>query len=80
MGQRQRLTLALALVHDPTLILFDEPWNSLDGQGVELLNRVVRDFSAGGGSGLFCIPSGHGLEDVPVDRAYSLDDGTLAAA
>ena len=80
MGQRQRLTLALALMHDPTLVLFDEPWNSLDGQGVELLNAVIADFAARGGSGLFCIPSGHALEDVPVDRVYSLADGTLEAA
>ena len=79
MGQRQRLTLALALMHDPTLVLFDEPWNSLDGQGVELLNTVIADFAAHGGSGLFCIPSGHSLEDVPVDRVYVLADGTLEA-
>ena len=80
MGQRQRLTLALALLHEPTLVLFDEPWNSLDGQGIELLNAVITDLSARGGSGIFCLPSGHGLEDVPVDRVYSLANGTLEAA
>ena len=80
MGQRQRLTLALALMHDPTLVLFDEPWNSLDAQGVELLNAVITDFAARGGSGIFCIPSGHGVEGVTIDRVYSLVDGALAAA
>lgn len=80
MGQRQRLTLALALMHDPVLILFDEPWNSLDGQGVELLNTVIADFAGRGGSGLFCIPSGHPLEDIPIDVVYSLSDGTLEDA
>jgi ABC-type multidrug transport system ATPase subunit len=79
MGQRQRLTLALAFLHGPSLVLFDEPWNSLDGRGVELMNTVVTEFSARGGSGLFCTPSGHGLENVPADRVYSLANGALTS-
>lgn len=79
MGQRQRLRLALALLHRPSLLLLDEPWNSLDDTGIELVNTTVREFAAGGGSGLFCIPTGHDL-DVPADRTYVLEHGRLEAS
>lgn len=77
MGQRQRLRLAHALVHDPGVLLLDEPWNSLDGEGMELVNRTLEEFRADGGSALVCIPTGHELEAVPGDRVYVLEDGRL---
>lgn len=79
MGQRQRLRLALALLHEPTLLLLDEPWNSLDGEGIELVNAAILDFKARGGSGLVCTPSGHELDALPADRTYVLDGGRLEA-
>lgn len=77
MGQRQRVTLALAFLHDPALVLFDEPWNSLDGEGIELVNAAVRAFAERGGTGLFCVPSGHDLTLAAADRRYELVQGRL---
>jgi ABC-2 type transport system ATP-binding protein len=76
MGQRQRLRLALALLHRPSLLLLDEPWNSLDDKGIDVVNAAVREFGASGGSGLFCTPTGHQI-DVPADRLYVLENGRL---
>ena len=79
MGQRQRLTLALTFMHDPTLVLFDEPWNSLDGAGRGAPEHRHRGLRRERRQRAFCVPSGHALEDVPVDRVYVLADGTLEA-
>jgi ABC-2 type transport system ATP-binding protein len=77
MGQRQRLTLALTFLHRPSLILLDEPWNSLDGQGIELVNAVVTEFIANGGTGVICVPTGHELDLTYAHVSYALADGRL---
>jgi ABC-2 type transport system ATP-binding protein len=76
MGQRQRLRLALGFLHDPTLVLLDEPTTSLDEHGIDLLGGALRELKERAGAALVCTPSSSA--DVPaVDARLTLTHGTL---
>src|SRR3954469_446999 len=79
MGQRQRLRLALAFVHSPSLVMLDEPATSLDEEGIELLERALSGLKARGGAALVCLPSGW-EQALSIDRALVLSDGRLEPA
>lgn len=44
-GMKQRLGLACALVHNPQLIILDEPTNGLDPQGIADMRQLIRHLS-----------------------------------
>jgi ABC-2 type transport system ATP-binding protein len=76
MGQRQRLRLALALVHEPSVVLLDEPWNSLDEEGVDMLLSTLADVGARGGTTICCSPTGDVIE-AHADVTYVLEEGRV---
>ncbi len=60
-GNRQRLAVASALVHDPDLLILDEPTNALDPAGVIELRRIIAD-RAQHGAAVFV--SSHHLDEM----------------
>lgn len=76
-GQRQRVKLAVAIAHDPEVVLLDEPTNGLDPvqreQMLSLIRRVGHDL------GLNVILSSHLLEEVErvSDAVLILDAGRV---
>jgi ABC-2 type transport system ATP-binding protein len=60
-GNQQRVQLAASLVHDPELLVLDEPFNGLDPLGVEDMSSVLRERAAAGATVVF---SSHQLELV----------------
>lgn len=78
MGQRQRVRLAGVFLHDPSIVMLDEPRNSLDGDGIALLVSLLDDLRAQGGAVVWCSPTGEQTE-LEFDRAYTLEGGKLCA-
>jgi ABC-2 type transport system ATP-binding protein len=60
-GMKQRVKLAQCLMHEPRLIILDEPMNGLDPMGRDEFGRVLRDLSAEGTS---VVISSHILQDL----------------
>jgi len=73
-GLRQRLALARALLHEPRLVLLDEPFTGLDDESVELLSDRLRALAH---SGAIVVMATHDFEsaDGLVDRPVCLRDG-----
>jgi len=76
MGQRQRIRLAMAFLHEPRVILLDEPRNSLDDDGYQLLNEQIKQAAQRAATILWCSPRG---EDrvIGCDASFTLTDGHL---
>jgi len=77
-GMKQRLIISAALLHDPEVMIVDEPMVGLDPAGIRMVKRLFRDL-AGKGTTLFM--STHTLavaEDV-CDRIGILHKGLLIA-
>jgi ABC-2 type transport system ATP-binding protein len=78
MGQRQRLRLAMAFLHEPDVVFLDEPLNSLDTTGADSLRHCLHDLAARGGAALWCSP-GTDRDAAPFDCRYWLESGALLA-
>jgi ABC-2 type transport system ATP-binding protein len=78
MGQRQRVRLAGVFLHDPRIVLLDEPRTSLDSDGIRLLTSLLEDFRSQGGAVVWCSPTAERAE-LGFDAAYTLDGGRLWA-
>jgi ABC-2 type transport system ATP-binding protein len=79
LGNQQRVQLAAALVHDPELLVLDEPFSGLDPVGVDVLSGVLADYAAGGVPVVF---SSHQLELVErlCEAVAIIKDGKLVAS
>jgi heme exporter protein A len=77
-GMRQRLALERALLHDPRLVLLDEPFTGLDDAATMALRTRLADLRA---AGCIVIVATHDLETIDgiADRAVLLRGGRLVS-
>lgn len=77
-GLHQRLGLARVMLHDPSLILLDEPYTGLDANAADMLNRVLDEAVAAGRT---VILTTHDFEQGvrAATRAVIIDRGKVVA-
>jgi len=78
-GMKQRLGIACALIHDPELIILDEPTNGLDPQGIADVRNLVLYLSKEEGKTIFV--SSHLLSEIELiaDSTLIIDQGRKVA-
>ena len=77
-GMRQRIAIARALIHRPSVLLFDEPATGLDPPGITWLAHSLRALSR---AGCTVVMSLHGESEISAlaTRAVQLDAGSVVA-
>lgn len=63
LGMRQRLGVAQAILHEPNLLLLDEPMNGLDPQGMREFREMIQQLK---GQGVGVLISSHQLSDMEL--------------
>ncbi len=81
-GNQQRAQLAASLVHDPDLLVLDEPFSGLDPMGVDAMSEVLRARAAEGAAVIFSSHQLDLVEDlcqdvVIIDRGRVVVSGTI---
>lgn len=79
LGNQQRVQLAAALVHDPPVLILDEPFSGLDPIGTDVMSEVLAECAGDGAAVIF---SSHQLELVErvCDRVAIVNRGRMVAA
>lgn len=77
LGMRQRLGVAQALLHQPSILILDEPTNGLDPAGIRELRQYIRYLSEH--DGVTVIVSSHLLSEMEAvcDRVAFIKEGRL---
>jgi ABC-2 type transport system ATP-binding protein len=77
-GMRQRIKLALAIAHDPKVLVLDEPLNGLDPMARAEVTDLFRQLA---GAGMHVIISSHILHEVDMmsDRIIMMSNGYIVA-
>ena len=77
-GMRRRLSIAMALIHRPTLFFLDEPTPGLDAQSTRAIRDLVRKLNA---EGTTIFLTTHQIEEANqlCDRVAIIDHGRIAA-
>lgn len=77
-GEQQRVAIARALVHDPDIIVADEPTGSLDRDNGDRILRLIRDLAHSSGKTVIMATHSRRVADF-ADRIVTIMDGHITA-
>ena len=77
-GMRQKLTFITALLHDPKVLVIDEPMVGLDPRAAKQVRKLMREYALKGNTVLLTTHSMEVAEDVS-DRVLLINKGKIAA-
>ena len=75
-GMQRRLSPGRLILQAPRVLLLDEPYNSFDRDGVQLVNEIVREVRDSGGCALIVLHDRHSARGV-LDRVMRLRQGLV---
>lgn len=77
LGMRQRLGLAISIMHKPKVLILDEPTNGLDPQGIKLLRDILKNIAHN--DGMCVIVSSHMMSEMEnmCDRVGIITNGNM---
>jgi ABC-2 type transport system ATP-binding protein len=76
LGMKQRLAIAQAIMERPDIIILDEPTNSLDENGVQLVREILLEEKK---RGALILIASHNKDDIDIlsDVKYKVDNGSV---
>ena len=75
-GEQQRVAITRALVHDPTLVLADEPTGNLDSDNAHQIMGIFKNLVKNEGKTLLVVTHRSDMEPL-ADRVFHLEDGNI---
>jgi heme exporter protein A len=70
-GMKQKLKLAFSLLHEPEILLFDEPRSNLDKEGVDLIHQISAEQK---GKGILIIATNEEKDKELCDQTLNIED------
>jgi ABC-2 type transport system ATP-binding protein len=82
-GMKQRLGMAMAIIHQPKLLILDEPTNGMDPAGIKSIRVLVKNLASQGATILLCSHLLHEVEQVCnrvaiFNKGKVVSEGSLA--